>query len=418
MKPAKLKKKEGLCPFNPGYLKLLLSTKGMRIDKAITDDIERTLKTRRGVAGGVELVLPGDVWVNVPADEEFAHASELCLTKEGATFFVSGHGDRIPVGIVPQPDFYNKVTSKGTPFYQLAVLHGGEVHITPTSRCQFFDFDANCVFCHERQALIPIAREFITVEEVIEIVEAAFSEGLADAVELNIGYYDTEDRGILHLESYIQALKKNFDTLVAVDVQPPKTNAWIDRTYAMGADKVSYHMEIFDRDIFSRLCPGKEERIGWERFAETLECAARVFPSGTVSSNLIVGLEPPESTMKGIDFLTERGVMPILPVFRPLKGTLLSDTPTPEVDDIAPIFGHFYRAVKKSRMNMSWSKNVSTFMTPLEARYFAGEEAKLQVAMQNLFKSKVGGKAVRSIAGLRRRLKVKEVEDSFESSGL
>lgn len=418
MKTTKLKKKEGLCPFNPGYLKLLLSTKGMRIDKAITGEIERTLKTRRGVSGGVELILPGDVWVNVPAYEEFAHASELCLTKEGATFFVLGHGDRIPVDIVPQPDFYNKVTSKGTPFSQLAVLHGGEVHITPTSRCQFFDFDANCVFCHERQAFIPIAREFITVEEVIEIVDAAFSDGLADAVELNIGYYDTEDRGVLHLDPYIQAIKKNFDTLVSVDVQPPKTNAWVDRTYAMGADKVSYHMEIFDREIFSKLCPGKEDRIGWERFAETLECAAGVFPSGTVSSNLIVGLEPPESTMKGIDFLTGRGVMPILPIFRPLKGTLLADTPTPEVDDIAPIFGHFYRAVKKSRMNMSWSKNVSTYMTPLEARYFAGEEAKLQVAMQSLFKSKVGGKAVRGIAGLRRRLKVKEVEDSFESSGL
>ena len=103
---AKSKKTFDYCPFNPGYLKLLLTTKGMRIEPAIVDEIERTLKTRRGVAGGVELILPGDVWVNVPAEEGFAHASELSLTKDGGKFYVTGYGERIPVEIVPQPAFY------------------------------------------------------------------------------------------------------------------------------------------------------------------------------------------------------------------------------------------------------------------------------------------------------------------------
>ena len=69
-------------------------------------------------------------------------------------------------------------------------------------------------------------------------------------------------------------------------------------------------------------------------------------------------------------------------------------------------------------MNMSWSKNVSTFITPLEARFFAGDDAKLQVVMQNIYKSALGGKAVRGFAGLRRKLKVKEVDESLESSEL
>ncbi|MDH3975915.1 MAG: hypothetical protein OEV42_16700 [Deltaproteobacteria bacterium] len=406
------------CPFNPGYLKLLLASHGMRVEERIAGEIEQTLKTRRGVSGGVELILPGDVWVNVPTEEEFAHASPLCLTKEGERFFLTGYGDRLEVSLLPQPDFYEKVTSRGTPYYQIAVLHGGEVHITPTSRCSFFELNANCVFCHEREKFLPIAREFITVEEVVEIVEAAFEDNLADSVELNIGYYDSEDRGILHLEPYIKAIKRNFDTLVSVDVQPPAASRWIDRTYAMGADKISYHMEIFNKEIFKKLCPGKEKEIGWERFAEALNYAAGIFPSGTVSSNLIVGLEPAESTIQGIDYLTTMGIMPILPIFRPLKGTPLHDTPVPEVDDMAPIFGHLYNAVKKSKMNMSWSKSVSTHLTPLESRFFAGEDARLQVVMQNIYKTKVGGKAVRGYTGLRRRLKVKEVEDSFESSGL
>ena len=405
-------------PSNPGYLKLLLSSKGMRIGKSIANELDKTLKTRRGAAGGVELILPGGVWVDVPIEDVFAKSSPFSLEKEGDDFYLRAYGESAPVDLVPGPSFYDKVTAKGTPFYQVASLHGGEVHITPSGRCQFFDLSASCLFCQEREAFFPIAREFITVEEVIEVVEAAFSEKLADSVELNLGYYDTPDRGILLLEPYIKAIKRNFDTLVAVDVQPPETNNWIDRTYAMGADKISYHLEIFDREIFKDLCPGKESIIGWERFIEALRYAASLFPGGTVSTNLIVGLEPPSSTMKGIDFLAGIGVVPILPVFKPLKGTPLYERGIPEPEDIAPIYGHFYKALKKSGVNMTWSKNVSTYMTPLEARYFAGDDAKLQVTMQNIYKSKIGGMAIRSFAGLRRRLKVKEVEDSFESSGL
>ena len=405
-------------PSNSGYLKLLLSSKGMRIGKDIDDELGSTLKTRRGAAGGVELILPGDVWVDVPTKEAFAKVSPLSLEKKGNNFYVTAFGESAPVDLVPQPSFYDKTTSKGTPFYQVASLHGGEVHITPSAKCHFFDLSASCLFCQEREAFFPIAREFITVEEVIEVVGAAFSEGLADSVELNLGYYDSPDRGISLLEPYIKAIKRNFDTLVAVDVQPPEKNSWIDRTYAMGADKISYHLEIFDREIFKDLCPGKERMIGWDRFVDALKYAASLFPSGTVSTNLIVGLEPPSSTIKGIDFLANIGVVPILPVFRPLKGTSLSESNMPEPEDIAPIYGHFYNALKKSGINMTWSKNVSTYMTPLEARYFAGVDAKLQVTMQSIYKSRIGGMAVRSFAGLRRRLKVSEVEESFESSGL
>jgi len=150
-------------PSNPGYLKLLLSSKGMRIGKSIADELGKTLKTRRGAAGGVELILPGGVWVDVPIEEAFTEASPLSLEKEGSGFYVTAYGESTPVDIVPQPSFYNKITSKGTPFYQVASLHGGEVHITPSGKCQFFDLNASCLFCQEREAFFPIAREFITV---------------------------------------------------------------------------------------------------------------------------------------------------------------------------------------------------------------------------------------------------------------
>ncbi|MBE9537091.1 MAG: radical SAM protein [Proteobacteria bacterium] len=417
MKAARLKKKEGLCPFNPGYLKLLLAVQGMSLGKGVAEEVGFTLSTRRGVAGGVDLILPGDLWVNVPVDKTTTEKSPYCLEKKKGGYFLTGYGNEIKVEPVRQPHFYERVTSKGTPFYQIAALHGGSVYISPTNRCQFFDDDLNCRFCDEKKTFYPIAREFISVEEILEIIEVAFNEGVADSVDFNIGYFDTEDRGISFLEPYINAVKRNFDTIVAVDAQPPKSNKWIDKTYAMGVDKLSYHMEIFDMEVFDSLCPGKAKEIGWERYVEALKYAAGVFPSGAVSSNLIIGLEAPASTMEGIDLLTGIGVVPILPIFRPIEGAALEVT-LPDMDEMSAILAHLYSSVKASSINMTWSKNISTYMTPLEGRYFSGDDAKLQVVMQNIYKTKIGGKAVRSIAGLRRRLKVKEVEDSFESSGL
>jgi len=49
-----------------------------------------------------------------------------------------------------------------------------------------------------------------------------------------------------------------------------------------------------------------------------------IFPNGTVASHLIVGLEPFGSTIKGVDYLTRIGVIPILPVYRPRAGARLS----------------------------------------------------------------------------------------------
>jgi hypothetical protein len=96
----------------------------------------------------------------------------------------------------------------------------------------------------------------------------------------------------------------------------------------------------------------------------------------------------------------------------------ISNHKIPDTEEIAPLLAHLYNAVKSNKINMNWSKHVSIFITPIEGRYFTGEQAKIEVTLYNLYKSKIGGLATREIAKLRRRLKVREVEDSFDSSEL
>ena len=155
----------------------------------------------------------------------------------------------------------------------------------------------------------------MSVQEVVEVVRAAFAEGCVEFVYFNPSYVGSEDAGIAFLEPYIQAIKRHFDTLVAVQIHPPQSNQWIDRTYAMGVDALSYSVEMHDHDALARRCGGRVRYIGRERYYEALAYAASVFPSGTVWSDLILGLESTESTLQGIDALVRIGVLPVLSVF-------------------------------------------------------------------------------------------------------
>lgn len=406
---------------NPGYLKLALATHGVRLDagaRAQLASVSRAPWVRDYVTRSLELLLPEDVWVSVPVEEEFTAASPFALIAEDGRFFLAREGERVEVRVVPPPAFYAQTTSRGTPMWRVATVYGGFVAINPAAACGFSLRGVPCQFCELGTKTMPDAAFTLRVPEVVETVRAAFAEGAAEFVYFNVGYVDAEDGGIEMLQPYIRAVKRNFDTLVAVQLHPPKSNAWIDQTYAMGVDALSYSVEIHDAELLARHCAGRVQYIGRARYYEALRYAATIFPSGTVWSDLIVGLEPPESTMRGIDTLTAMGVLPVLSLFRPLAGTQLCDHPLPVVDEVAPVYAHLFHSVRQAKINMGWVRDLSFAITPLEARFFAADDARMAVAMQQFYRSRLGTLTARNLSRLRRRLRVRKVGDSFDSSHL
>ncbi len=129
-------------------------------------------------------------------------------------------------------------------------------------------------------------------------------------------------------------------------------------------------------------------------------------------------VEPAESTVRGIDALAEMGVLPVLSPFRPLATTTLRHHPVPSIEEVVPIYAHLFHAVRDAKINMGWLGDLSFAITPLEARFFAGDEARMAVVMQHLYRSKIGTLAARNLARLRRRLRVRQVSESFDSSHL
>lgn len=396
--------------------------RGIRVDPALAAQgvLARAPNARDPHSREVEIVLPDNVVAACAMQPEVAAVtSPFALEVKNDQFWLTGAGEEaIKVSILPQPRYYGRETSLGTPMWQVGAVTGNYISIDPAATCGFAIQGVTCAFCTLKPQPAGAAQTLRPVQEVVETVRAAFDEGVAEFVYFNTGYFDAEDGGFSALRPYIEAVKNKFDTLVAVQAHPPADNQWIDRTYAAGVDALCYNVEVYDADLLAHYCKGRTDLVGRNRYFEALAYAAKIFPSGTVWSDLIVGLEPPASTTEGIDALTAAGVLPVLSLFRPLQESALGDYPALKPDEVAPIYAHLYRAVRDAKINVQWMRDLGYAVTPIEARYFAGEDAKFDVAVSSFYKSKIGSRAVRGLSKLRRRLRVKEVRESFDSSKL
>jgi len=404
---------------HPGILKLDLAVRGAVLDESLRarPDLFRDPAVRGPVTRNVELVLPGDVLVSAPIDEAFTADSPYVLTVDDDRFYLRFASEQTEVRVVPPPGYYNQTTRSGMPMWRVGSSYGPYIAINPAKRCGFSERGSHCRFCDastqgaDRDVPIP-------VDDVVDTVRAAFADGLIEFVYFHIGYLDTDDAGVLFIEPYVRAIKRNFDTLVAVQLQPPRENRWIDYLYAIGVDAISYSIEIHDEAILENVCRGRVEQVGRQRYYDALAHAAAVFPNGTVWSDLIIGLEPLESTLAGVDALVSMGVLPVLSVFRPLGDTDLRDHPMPTTEEVAPVFAHMFERVREAGINMNWVRDLSFAVTPFEARFFSDPNASVPSGLGPLYRSKLGNMAVRNLSRLRRRLRVRQVSNSYGSSNL
>jgi hypothetical protein len=396
---------------NPGWLKAELSLTGVRLDPGIQPGLHGDGD------GAIELLLPDDVWVQAPVDPRWTSRSPFTLVADGTGFRLrraDEEGAGVEVRVLVAPGFVQRRTASGTPMGRLARVHGTFLAIDPGAACGFGSRGVPCAFC--RGSGPAEASSLPSINDVIEVVRAAFDEGAAEIVYFYSRCTDAADGGIELLRPYVQAVKRHFDTLIAVQVSPPGDVREIDRTYALGVDAVSYNLELWDEAALTRVCPGRARRLGRGRFVAALEHAAAIFPAGTVWTELAVGVEPFDVTRAAIEALAGAGVVPVLSVASPAATAAIPGLGTPAAADVAPVYAHLYDTVKRRKTPMTWIRDLPIGMTPLDARFFV--DAAERAPIGTFYRSRLGTLATRSLSRLRRRLRVRTVSESFDSSQL
>lgn len=360
---------------NPGELKLGLFCKGMRIDSSCSaeDDGRGILRTRGGLGSGLELMLPPNLYVNVPVEEGFAKKSPYSLHKEKGKYIIKKDG-KFASGatLLPRPAFYDRKTSSGKPMHRVGVLQGTYLGIYPTALCDFWKMKPkmNCRFCSVGLNLGETEEEEKSVREVVETAIAARDECGATFVHFNSGFC-SKGTELEKLHPYIKAVKEETGMLVGVQAIPSPDLKKYDRLKELGVDHVSFCIELLDEGEFRKTCPGKAKYIGQERFLDAIEYCAKIFGKGKVAGEIIAGLEPQESTLRAIEKFAKMGAVSTVCVFRPCKGTNYEKAPPPEYEKMLPVFRKLYTSCLDYGIPFGIAPNirVSIVMLPEECAY-------------------------------------------------
>ncbi|NLX99106.1 MAG: hypothetical protein GXY83_23450 [Rhodopirellula sp.] len=332
-------------------LKALLLIQGVHVRAEVYETFGASHRISRDPLQCSALFLPDGTVVHI-ADIGAAAPFELSLGPRGNPCLLH-RGEFVADVSLPSPTaFYRQRTSRGVPFLGMAVLQGQDVLAFPYLwPCELAKAGLACAFCHcgnftQQQSFSGTPGGFpFTAQDVAEAVHYAVNvEKFASYVQITGGStLDTNgecDRivEILRAIDDIAGLD-NIQGEIILYTTPPSDLRQLDRLFAAGADRVACDIEIWDKELATQICPGKDRKTGRRRHLDALLHIASTQGPFRACSTFVVGLEPAESFLAGADYLAANGIVPIPSIWMPHG---LPAVPSPVVPDLT-----FFRTVKK-----------------------------------------------------------------------
>ena len=368
---------------NACELEIDLLCRGLRVPPDVSLAGARGIsRTRAGLGSGLELVIPANswlkrrVWMNAPVVERFVEQSPYVLEGSpaaGYTIHDARTQARYVVELPQEPAWYRRQTSRDVPMSRIGVLQGTYLGVYINPVCAFWNYSPplNCRFCTTGANVGCAESAEKTVEDVVETCHAAREGSGVTFVHFNGGFQGT--RGLRNAEPYVKAVKENVGALVGVQLTPEKDFSAYDRLIDLGVDHFSFCFELFDPDWFARICPGKERMLGQQLFLDAMDYCASRMPRGSVSGEIIAGIEPIEHTLAAIERITSVGAFPTVCVFRPTVGSDMEDWPPPNFEDMRRVLGAVYDACRRHRVPIGLAPNieVSLVVNPDDAAMLA-----------------------------------------------
>ena len=346
------------------------------------------------VAGGLCSGEPGEE-ITLALGEDFIVKANLNASGQDGPKLVS-HGDRlrlhmregeIDVGIITIPEFLKQQLKQRTPVSENICLDGYCLNIF-------------------LRAIGRGKKLSMPIEAILSVIQSAFEEGAADLVQLNMDFCEEPDRGFDRLAPLVTAIKKRFNTFVALKGFPPTNSGTIDLMYASGFDIIDFPLGGFSGTVKSK------RKMTAKQVYSALEYAAGVFPPGTVWTDIVLGTDPISQCKEGVDRLTDSGIIPLIYLERDSSEGLDG------YRNLLELAEHMDRAIQRNRLPLKWLYPTCRFLSPLDTRFFTEDPLLARLAVTPVYRSGLGRKTSAGFAALRRKLRIRNVSDSFESAGL
>ncbi len=235
------------------------------------------------------------------------------------------------------PSYYRRDLASGRSLTEIAptIEWGYLVYLTVYRKCQYFGFKEECQFCDINENVRQqkaAGRSYNTVKDVDEILEALAiideedTERRSRALTITGGSITRHLGGLDEVEFYTQyarAIRDRFPgrwiSKLVVQAHPKDV---LHRFIDAGVQIYHPNYEVWDRDLFAKICPGKERFIGRDEWVRRIVDAANVFDPSRVIPNFVAGVELARphgfesveaalrSTGEGLEFFMSKGVTP------------------------------------------------------------------------------------------------------------
>lgn len=300
---------------------------------------------RRGGAGPSDdrAFMLGDQAVMLPTLNGPAEHSPYSLVQTQSGLSLQYEGRTLMyVDPIARPRFYDLKTKDGVPYNHIAVLHGADVLAsTVIQSCIRWAPSGRCKFCAIGQSLEAgntVAMK--TPEQLAEVVQAAEKLDGIKHITLTTGTPNEIDRGALYLAECVRAIRMVSKLPIQVQCEPPTDDSLYQFLKEAGADTIGLHVESFDEDVRRKMMPSKSS-VTLETYYTAFEKAVAVFGRNQVSTYVILGMgENMEKTLEGCKRAAELGVYPFVVPLRPLRGTMLEDSPPPSSEYMETMYRH------------------------------------------------------------------------------
>jgi len=244
----------------------------------------------------------------------------------------------------PRPKYYDMAFDDGTLYRDVAPISNGgaTLFIQVYPGCQFWGRKEECQFCdinenaRQRKKFGYTQTGTAKVAYVAEAVAAAVNEAKEvsaeswgfhrlDGYHISGGTILKTIGGLGEIEfysRYVRAIKdkvgNRWPCLLQIGALEEDD---YKRLRDAGVDAVHCNPEVWGKDLFEIVCPGKSKYVGWDEWIKRVVKSVDVFGEGNVNPNFVAGVEMAQpfgfkdvdeavkSTSEGFGYLMTHGVV-------------------------------------------------------------------------------------------------------------
>ncbi len=255
------------------------------------------------------------------------------------------------VAFSPERSYMLKKTDSGKSVRDVAptIEWGYLIYLAVFRMCQYFENDDECAFCDMNSNYVNQKKSnkgYSAVKSVEDIVSAlsvieSSDDSEARAYTLTGGSIidDIKFKGDTEIDFYvkfIEAIEERFRgkwiSKVVVQAHTPKN---LKRLKDAGAHIYHTNFEVWDKNLFEKICPGKSKSIGRDEWIKRIADSASIFGERGVIPNFVAGVELSKpfgfdsidgainSTAEGLEFFMSKNIIPRYTTWCPEKTSKL-----------------------------------------------------------------------------------------------